>query len=130
MPLLVHLFCTALDNKVVCATDSLTKVIEVVSAPDEGDLEATESNSDFRQLGQSWAALSPSSVSGMESSVTIKRSKKLSASGKSPRTRKKLAFRNRKIKLTIPLTSSRSAQATSSLQSRSFSVGQPQVSRH
>lgn len=75
---------------------------ENVSVPTEGDVEATDSNSDFCPLGPSGTALAPPSVPGKASAAVTQLAKKTAASGKLLCTQKKLTPGKHDVQLTIP----------------------------
>lgn len=113
----------ALNIEVVCQVALFAKVPENVSVPSDGDLMATESNSDFRLLGPTGAVFSPSPVPGAASFVSTKCDKKSFIYWKPSRTRRKLA-RGSRVTLTVSLSFSCSSQALSSSQNRCSLVRQ------
>lgn len=90
----------------VYAIVSFANLAKVVGVSAEGDSEATESNSYLRPLEPLGSIVVLLSVPSQASSAVIKRAKMPAATGKSPRTRKKLAPGSSEIKLIVPLASS------------------------
>lgn len=90
-----------------------------ISVPLEGDLKASSSISDLRLVKSSRFAVASLSVLHQAYPANTKRAKKPAATGKSPCSWKKLASDGDKIKLTVPLDSSSSAERASSSQSMS-----------
>lgn len=113
----------------VWASFPLTKSAVNVSVLAQGDVEATESILDIHPLGPSGSTFLSLSVPDRASSVFPKHVKRSAATGKSPRTWKNLARGGSKIKLTVTLASSSSANLASFSQGRSHSVSPPNGAR-
>lgn len=122
-------FSIASDAGVFCASVTLTKSTEDVSAPAEGDLEGSGCSLDLCPLGSPGTAAAPHCVPDQASSTVTMRFKKTAALDKSPFIEKKTAPGNIDLILRDPIFLSSLAIPTSSFQNRSQSAGWPLRSR-
>lgn len=100
----------------------MTKSVKVVSVPAEGDLKATELNSDLRSLGTSRSSITSLSVHDQMTSAVSNLTKKPATTGKLPFTRKDFASGGGKIKLMVLLAASILTKPATYFQGRSHLV--------